>query len=104
MSIYKPSTKIAPLGSRVLIKVDDPDSITPSGLFLPPKSSNDAKVSLGVVLNVGSGKVNNDGSLCKMSIKIGDRVMISSWSGTEVEENGSKYRILNEDDVLAILK
>lgn len=93
-------TKIKPLGNRVLVQRTKAQT-SKGGILLPETAQE--KPREGVVLAVGPGKLNDKGEREEMSIKKGDRVLFSSYSGTEVKQENEEYLILSEDDILGIL-
>jgi chaperonin GroES len=96
-------SKIRPLGNRILIKRAKPKT-TKGGIILPESSQEKPKE--GEVIAVGPGKIGTDGQKEAVQLKIGDKILFSSYAGTEVknttEEDGD-YLILTEDDVLGVL-
>lgn len=95
--------QIKPLGNRVLIQRSKPQT-TKGGILLPETAKEKPKE--GIVLSVGQGKLDESGNHQPMHVKIGDRVLFSSYSGTEVknpETNEDEYLIMSEDDILGIL-
>lgn len=93
--------RIEPLGSKVVVKRTEADEVTAGGIVLPDSARE--KPSQGRVLSVGNGRLLNDGSRGQMQVKEGDRVLFSSYAGTEIEIDGQKLLIMNEADVLAVL-
>lgn len=95
-------THIKPLGDRVLIKRSKAKQ-TKGGIFLPDSAQEKPKE--GVVVEVGPGKVNEDGKREPLVLKKGDRVLISPYGGTEVKQpsDDEEYLIMREEDVLGIL-
>lgn len=97
------ATKLKPLGNRVLIKRSQAQT-SKGGILLPDSAQEKPKE--GTVLAIGPGKMNDNGKLEPVSVKEGDRVLFSSYAGTEVktsEEQQEGYLILSEDDILGIL-
>lgn len=93
------ATKIKPLGNRVLIERTKAPS-TKGGILLPDSAQEKPKE--GVILAVGPGKINDKGEKEPLHVSVGDRVMFSSYSGTEV--NGEEgLLIMSEDDLLGVL-
>ena len=93
--------KVKPLGNRVLIKRSKAQ-ISKGGIILPDSAQE--KPIIGEVLNIGEGKCDKEGKKMPLSVKVGDKVLFTSYAGTEVhpdEEN--EYLILSEDDILAIV-
>jgi chaperonin GroES len=93
---------IKPLGNRVLVKRAKATQ-SKGGILLPDSAQEKPKE--GVVLSIGPGKVNEDGKRETMLVKKGDRVLFSSYSGTEVKQQTEEeeYLILSEDDILGVL-
>ncbi|MCC7083519.1 MAG: co-chaperone GroES [Pirellulales bacterium] len=92
---------VIPLGENVIVKRTDAESQTVGGIVLPESAQK--KPDKGRVLSVGDGKLLNDGTRAASQVREGDRVLFSSWSGTEVEFDGEKLLILPEHDILAVL-
>jgi chaperonin GroES len=96
--------KIKPLGNRVLIKRSKAPT-SKGGIILPDSAQE--KPREGTVLAVGPGKMDDKGQIETMHVKEGDRVLFSSYSGTEVKNvedtAEEEYMILSQDDILGIL-
>ena len=92
---------IKPLKDRVLIKMKEAEETTQSGIILTANSQE--KPQIAEVVEVGQGK-NVDGKLEEMAVKKGDNVIVSKYSGTEVKYEGIDYKIVNQDDILAIVE
>lgn len=93
--------KIKPLGDRVVIKMLESEETTKSGIVLPGSAKE--KPQVAEVVAVGPGTV-VDGKEIKMEVKVGDRVLTSKYSGTEVKFDGQEYTILKQSDILAIVE
>ena len=91
------SNKIQPLADRVVIKMQEAEEKTESGIILAESAKE--KPEIAEVVAVGPGGV-VDGKEVKMEIAVGDKVLISKYSGTEVKLNGEQYTILRQSDVL----
>ena len=91
---------IKPLGNRVLIKRSKAPT-TKGGILLPDSAQEKPKE--GVVIAIGPGKIDEHGNKETMNLKVGDRVLFSTYSGTEVKADDEEMLILSEDDVLGIL-
>ena len=89
---------IRPLGDRVVIKMQKPDDTTKSGIILSEGAKE--KPEIAEVVAVGPGGI-VDGKEVVMEIQVGDKVLISKYSGTEVKIDGEEYTILKQGDVLA---
>ena len=100
----KGSTKSAvrPLHDKILVRRDEAQTKTQSGIFLPESSKDRPKT--GVIEAVGTGALNTDtGERIPLSVKKGDKVIFSSYSGTEVKIDGDELLIMAEDDILAVI-
>lgn len=93
---------IRPLHDRVLIKRVAEEDKTKSGIIIPDTAKE--KPIEGKVIAVGNGKLLDDGSLHKLEVKKGDRVLFGKYSGTEVKIEGVEHLILREDDILGIVE
>ncbi len=92
---------VKPLGNRVLIKRKEAEA-TKGGILLPDSAQE--KPKQGTVVAVGPGKYDDQGHLQPMNLKVGDEVLFSSYSGTEVKtENDTEYLIMTEEDILGDL-
>jgi len=94
-------TRMQPLGDRVVVSRLDAEEKTPGGLFIPDQAKE--KPSKGIVLAVGPGRRNKDGSRVALDVKVGDKVLFGKYSGAEIEEGGEKIVVLREEDILAVL-
>ncbi len=92
---------LKPLGDRVVIRVLEQEEKTASGIFLPDTAKE--KPSQGEVVAVGPGKVHDDGKRVALDVKVGDKIIFSKYAGTEVKFEGTKYLIVSERDILAII-
>ena len=91
-----------PLGERVIIKMLEKEETTASGIVLPDTAKE--KPQEGEVVAVGPGRLLENGNRVALEVKVGDKVIYSKYSGTEVKKDGVEYLILNGDrDILAIL-
>ena len=92
---------IKPLADRVVIKMVEAEETTKSGIILT--ASAQEKPSIAEVVAVGPGG-NVDGKDIVMNVKVGDRVLISKYAGTEVKEDGVEYSILRQSEILAVVE
>ncbi len=97
--------KIIPLGDRVLIKPSSEKNAqkTSSGIIIPD-TVNKEKPEQGEVIATGEGRINNDGKILEMKVKIGDNVIFSKYGPDEIKIDDEEYYILSESNILAILK
>ncbi len=89
---------IKPLGDRVVIKMLEAEETTKSGIILTSKAQE--KPQVAEVIAVGPGGM-VDGKEVKMEVKVGDKVLMSQYAGTEVKLDGEEYTILRQSDILA---
>ena len=94
--------KMRPLQDRVIIKRVKEEERTKGGLIIPDTAKE--KPIEGLVVAVGNGKVLEDGTVKKLDVKEGDRVLFGKYSGTEVKLDGEEHLILREDDVLGVIE
>ncbi|AEV70359.1 co-chaperone GroES [Acetivibrio clariflavus] len=92
---------LKPLADRVVVKMVESEETTKSGIVLPGSAKE--KPQMAEVIAVGPGTV-VDGKEVKMEVKVGDKVIISKYAGTEVKFDGQEYTILKQSDILAIVE
>ena len=93
---------VRPLGDKILIKRADPETKTDAGIFLPESAKDKPKE--GKVLAVGNGRLNKDtGEYIPFTVKKGDRVIFTSYAGTEIKIGDEDILIVTEDDILGII-
>ena len=92
---------IKPLADRVVVKLVEAEEKTKTGIFLT--ASAQEKPQVAEVVAVGPGAYTDDGKLIPMDVKIGDKVICSKYSGTEVKMDGVEYTIVKQGDILAIV-
>ena len=95
----KKEVKITPLGDRVLVKPIEEEEQVKGGIIIPDSAKE--KPTTAEVLALGNGK--KDGETYEFSVKVGDRVIISKYGGTQVKLDDVEYTILREDDILGIV-
>jgi chaperonin GroES len=95
------STKITPLGDRVLVKPSAGEEVSSGGILLPDTARE--KPQEGTVVAIGSGRVLDDGTVVPMEVKAGDKVMYGKYSGTEIKIGDEDHLILTERDILGVL-
>src|SRR5262249_49603098 len=90
------SATIRPLHDKLLVRGDEAETRTESGIYLPEKSKDKPKT--GIVEAVGTGTINTEtGELIPLTVKKGDRIIFSSYSGTEVKLGDKELLVLSED-------
>jgi len=92
---------VKPLGDRVLVEPAEEKETKKGGIIIPDSAKE--KPMEGIVRALGTGKTNDDGKKVPFEVKVGDRVLISKYGGTEIKIDGKEFKILNADDILAVL-
>jgi len=93
--------KLKPLEDRVVVEPKEAEDKTASGIILPDTAQE--KPQEATVVAMGPGKASDSGSIVKMTVKVGDKVLYGKYSGSEVTVDGKEYLIMRESDILAIL-
>ena len=93
--------KIVPLNDKIVVERLEADDKTLGGIILPDTAKE--KPKQGKILALGDGKPLDDGSRAKFQVKVGDRVLFTSYSGSEVTLDGKEFLIMTEDDILAVV-
>ncbi len=93
---------VKPLGDRVLVEPVEEKEVKKGGIIIPDTAKE--KPMEGIVIALGTGKTDDDGKKVPFEVKKGDRVLISKYGGTEIKLDGKDYKILNTDDLLAVLE
>ena len=96
------STKLRPLGDRLVIKPTPREEMTKSGIVLPDTAKE--KPQEGEVLAVGPGKILDDGKRGAMDVKVGQKVLYAKYAGTEFKVDTEELLIISEKDILAIVE
>lgn len=94
---------IKPLNDKVVVKPLKQEEKTKSGIFLPD-SAREEKPEQGEVVAVGTGKMLDNGSRAAMSVKVGDRVLFTKYAPDEVEIEGIKYLVIEEEKILGVVE
>lgn len=94
---------LKPLSNRVFIEPLEQEQTTKSGIVLPDSAEKEKPIK-GKILAIGPGKLNEKGERIPMSVKIGDVVLFKKYGPDEIEIEGKKYLVGDEDDILAILE
>jgi chaperonin GroES len=92
---------LKPLGDRVVIELVESEEKTASGIVLPDSAKE--KPQEGKIVAVGSGRVLDSGERVALEVSVGDRIIFSKYSGTEVKYQGTEYLILRDSDILAVV-
>lgn len=93
--------RLRPLADHIVVKVVSTEEKTKSGLYLPDTAQE--KPQEGEVVAVGTGKVLENGQKLPLEVKVGDRIIFSKYSGSEIKIDDEKFVIFSERDVLAVI-
>src|SRR5438067_12809590 len=96
------AAKLQPLADRVVVKANERESMTKSGIVLPDTAKEMPQE--GTILAIGPGRLNEKGERVKLEVKVGDTVLYAKYAGSEIKVDGEEILILKESDVLAVLK
>ena len=96
--------KVRPIGDRILAEPVEAKEVKgkKGGIIIPDTAKE--KPMESVVVAVGTGKTGDDGKKIPFEVKKGDRVLVSKYGGTEIKLDGKDYKILNSDDILAVIE
>lgn len=94
--------KFKPLKDRVLVRYSDEPEKSSGGLFIPDTAKE--KPQKGEVIEVGPGRLTDDGKVIKMEIKVGDVVLFEKYSGSKINIDDKEHLIIKEDDILGIVQ
>jgi chaperonin GroES len=92
---------IKPLGDRILVEAVEEKETKKGGIIIPDTAKE--KPQEGIVRVLGTGKTGEDGKKIAFEVKVGDRVLVSKYGGTEIKVDGKEYKIFSSDDLVAIL-
>ena len=93
--------KVKPLGDKVVVKRLEAEEKTAGGIVLPDTAKEKPKE--GKILALGDGKLLDSGERAEFQVKVGDRVLFTSYAGTEITVDGDELLIMSEDDILAVV-
>ncbi len=93
---------VTPLNEKIVVKRLEADDKTAGGIFLPDSAKE--KPRQGKVVSLGEGKRLDSGKRAPFQVKVGDRVLFTSYAGTEVSIDGGEHLIMTEDDILAVVE
>jgi chaperonin GroES len=94
--------KIRPLQDRVIVKRIEEEEKSKGGIIIPDTAKE--KPQEGKVIAVGKGKVNEDGKVTPLDVKVNDRVLFGKYSGTEINIDGTEHLIMREEDILGVIE
>jgi chaperonin GroES len=93
--------KIQPLGDRVVVEREESESKTAGGIVLPDTAKD--KPSRGKVIAVGDGRLLDDGKRSKLQVKVGDKVLFTSYAPESIRINDEELLLMREEDILAVI-
>ena len=92
---------LKPLYDRVVVKPVEAEEVSAGGIFIPDNAKE--KPTKGEVVAVGPGKALDNGSTRAMTVKVGDKVIYGQYAGSAYKHEGTEYKVVKEDDILAIV-
>lgn len=90
--------QLKPLGDRVVVKPTPQEEVTKSGIILPDTADKEKKAE-GEIIAIGNGE-----KIVKLGLKVGQKVVYSQYGGSEVKVGDTEYKVLSEDDLLAVIE
>ena len=94
--------KVRPLADLILVKREEPGDTVRGGIIIPDTAKE--KPQEGKVIAVGTGRLDDQGKRIALEVKVGDRILMGKYAGSEVKINGEEHIIMREDDVLAVIE
>ena len=95
--------KIRPLQDRVIVKrIEEEAEKTKGGIIIPDTAKE--KPQQGKIIAAGKGKVNDEGKLTPLDVKVGDRILFGKYSGSEIKLDGEEHLIMREEDILGVIE
>jgi chaperonin GroES len=94
--------KIRPLQDRVIVKRIAEEEKTKGGIIIPDTAKE--KPQEGKVVAVGKGKMNDDGKVIPLQVKVGDKILFGKYSGSEIKIDGEEHLIMREEDILGVVE
>lgn len=94
--------KIRPLQDRVIVKRIEEEEKSKGGIIIPDTAKE--KPQEGKVIAVGKGKVNDEGKVMPLDVKVNDRVLFGKYAGSEINIDGEEHMIMREDDILGVIE
>jgi len=94
--------RVQPLGDRVVVKREAAEEVTAGGIVLPDSAKD--KPARGTIVSVGDGRLLDDGSRSDFQVKVGDRVLFSSYAGEQFKIGDEELLLMREEDILAVIE
>lgn len=102
MAKKKKDLGVRPLNDKILLKRLEAEEKTKGGIVLPDTAKE--KPKQGEIIALGDGKRNDKGERIPFQVKVGDRVIFTSYAGTDIKISGDEYLVMTEDDILAVVE
>ncbi len=93
---------LRPLHDRVIVKRLEEETTSPGGIVIPDTATE--KPSRGEIIAAGNGKVQDNGEVRPLDVKVGDKILFGKYSGTEVKVDGDELLVMREDDIMAVVE
>ena len=93
---------LRPLHDRVIVKRLEEETTSPGGIVIPDTAAE--KPSRGEIIAVGNGKIQDNGEVRALDVKVGDKILFGKYSGTEVKVEGEELLVMREDDIMAVIQ
>ena len=93
---------VKPLADRILVRRLDEPETKRGGIIIPDTAKE--KPQHGKVIAVGKGKLNDDGKLTPLDVKVGDKILFGKYSGSEIKIDGEEHLIMREEDILGVVE
>ena len=94
--------KLQPLGDRVVVEREESEAVTTGGILLPDSAKD--KPARGKIVSIGDGRLLDDGSRGTFQVKVGNRVLFSSYAGEEFKIGDRDLMLMREEDILAVIE
>ncbi len=93
---------IRPLHDRVIVRRTQEEKTTESGLIIPDSATE--KPSKGEILAIGHGRINDNGDVIALDVKVGEQVLFGQYAGNEIKVDGETLLVMREDDIVAVIE
>jgi len=94
--------KIRPLHDRVIVRRVEDERTSPGGIVIPDTATE--KPMQGEILAIGNGKIQENGDIRPLDVKVGDKVLFGKYSGTEVKVEGEEVLVMREEDIMGVIE
>jgi chaperonin GroES len=94
--------KLQPLGDRVVVEREEAEDRTAGGIVLPDTAKD--KPSRGTVVAIGNGRLLDDGKRSQLQVKVGDKVLFTSYAPETIKLHDEEYLLMREEDILAVIE